>query len=433
MRFLHGFTVLITRYFCYNEGWLLTYGKKPKEGCTVMKNKAVILGSNYYIALSVMRCLAPYGVTTVAAEYSKNGAYALKSKHCKEVLMVPHYKKETKAFIKALIDYAKEQEAKPVLFPCADQYVEVIDENFDELKEHYLISQTEKGIYTKAMDKDSLYQIAEAYGMKVPETARITDDDFYEKIENVIKYPCIIKPADSPAFVAKFRRKIFKVHSRKELDEALAKVKDAKLEVVVQRIIPGFDDHMHTFDAYIDQNNKVTHWLTCQKLRQFPINFGASVFTQQKNVPELYEIGAPFLEYLTFKGFAEIEFKKDEVTGDFYLIEINVRYSNLNTMVAKAGLNMPYITYRELTGDPLPPKTVEETTGITFVYGYEDFLAVREYIKTKQLTLGHVIKTWFGRPKAYAIWSWSDPKPGLMVYAGVFKKIARKIFRIKKK
>jgi len=396
-----------------------------------MENKAVILGSNYYIALSVMRCLAPKGITTVAAEYSEEGAYAMKSKHCKEKLIVPHYKKETKAFIQALVDYAKKQSAKPILFPCADQYVEIIDENFETLKKYYLISQTEQGIYTKAMDKDSLYKIAEEYGMNVPETVRIGDENFYEKIETVLKYPCIVKPADSPAFVAKFRRKIFKVYSREELEETLAKVKEANLEVVVQRIIPGFDDHMHTFDAYINQDNKVTSWLTCQKYRQFPINFGASVYTGQKYIPELYDIGAPFLEYLTFKGFAEIEFKKDAENGKFYLIEINVRYTNFNTMVNKAGLNMPYITYRELTGDPLPPKVITENTGLVFRYAYEDCLAIRDYLRTKQLTLTSIIKSMF-QPKAYAIWSWSDPMPGLMVYKKVFGKIFRKVLRIKK-
>ena len=62
----------------------------------------------------------------------------------------------------------------------------------------------------------------------------------------------------------------------------------------MQRIIPGFDDHMYTFDAYMNQEGKVTHWVTCQKFRQYPINFGASVYTGQRYVPELYELGRHF-------------------------------------------------------------------------------------------------------------------------------------------
>src|SRR5699024_2729548 len=112
----------------------------------------------------------------------------------------------------------------------------------------------------------------------------------------IIKFPCLVKPVDSPSFVAKFRRKLFKVHSMEELQEKVDLAHEAGLEVIVQRIIPGFDDHMHTFDAYLNQDSKVTHWTTCQKLRQYPINFGASVYTVQRHFPELYDIGAKFLE-----------------------------------------------------------------------------------------------------------------------------------------
>ena len=40
------------------------------------------------------------------------------------------------------------------------------------------------------------------------------------------------------------------------------------------------------------------------------------------------------------------------------MIEINVRISNLNALLAQAGLNFPYIMYRDLIGDPLPPKAI---------------------------------------------------------------------------
>ncbi|NLY80095.1 MAG: carboxylate--amine ligase, partial [Lysinibacillus sp.] len=251
------------------------------------------------------------------------------------------------------------------------------------------------------------------HGIKIPESVSIDDEHFHEKVNDIIKFPCIVKPVDSPTFVSIFRKKIFKVHNMEELEQAIAKAKEANLEVFVQRIIPGFDDHMYTYDAYVNQQSKVTHWTTCQKFRQYPINFGASVYTIQRHVPELHEIGSKFLEAIGYKGFGEIEFKKDAETGDFYLIEINARITNFNNLLYKVGLNFPYITYRELTGNPLPPKAVTETTNRAFWYWYEDMLAIKGYLQTKQLSLGQIIKTFF-RPKAYAIWSWKDPKPGIV-------------------
>ncbi|WP_099158938.1 carboxylate--amine ligase [Virgibacillus ndiopensis] len=393
-----------------------------------MKNKAVILGTNYYIGLSAIRCLGTEGVHTVAVDYSDEDTYGAKSKYLSERVISPHYKEDTRAFVDFLIDYAKMQDAKPVLIPCHDSYVEVIDAYFDEFKEHYLIPQTEAGLYTKLMNKGNLRHFAQELGMAVPETVGVDEDNFEEKVETIIKFPCIVKPVDSPTFVAKFRRKLFKVYNFDELNEVLAKVKEAGLEVIVQRIIPGFDDHMYTFDAYLNQDSKVTHWLTCQKFRQYPINFGASVYTVQKYIPELYEIGSKFLEATGYKGFAEIEFKKDEDTGNYYLIEVNVRITNFNHLIYTLGLNIPYITYRELTGNPVEPKAITTTTNRAFWYGYEDMLAVKDYVKTGQLSVKDIVKTYF-RPKAYAIWDWKDPKPGINYSSMLIGKVAKKVFK----
>lgn len=393
-----------------------------------MNSKAVILGCNYYIGLSTIRCLGIHGIHTVAVDYSDKHAYGAKSKYTSERVIAPHYKEETKAFIDYLLDYARKQDAKPVLIPCHDSYVEVIDEYLDELRELYLIPQTEKGLYTKMMNKEVLHRLAQENGVNVPETVRVDEDNYLEKIESVVKYPCIVKPTDSPTFVAKFRRKLFKVHNRQELIEALEKAEKAGLEVIVQRIIPGFDDHMYTFDAYLNQDSKVANWVTCQKFRQYPINFGASVYTGQRYVQELYDIGAPFLETMGWKGFAEIEFKKDAETGKFYLIEVNCRITNLNHLLYKVGMNVPYLTYMELIGSPQPPSALKEETNRVFRYFYEDMLAIRDYMKTGQLSAGQVFKSLF-KPKAPAIWSWSDPKPGFAYASMIGGKIMKKLLR----
>lgn len=391
-----------------------------------MKNKAVILGCNYYIGLSTIRCLGIHGVHTVAVDYSAVHNYGADSKYTSERLVSPHYKEDTRAFIDFLKEYARQQSAPPVLIPCHDSYLEVVDEYLEELREYYLIPQNEPGIYTSMMNKEVLQRLALENGVAVPETVRVNEDNFFEKIDQIIKYPCIVKPTDSPSFVAKFRKKLFKVNNRAELEQALKTASEARLEVIVQRIIPGFDDHMYTFDAYLNQESKVTHWVTCQKFRQYPINFGASVYTGQKYVPELFDIGAPFLEKMKWKGFAEIEFKKDAETGQYYLIEINCRITNLNNLLYKVGVNIPYITYQELTGNIVPPpKVVREDTNRVFWYGYEDMLAIKGYIKTKQLTVGQVVKSLF-KPKAYAIWSWSDPKPAISFTSSIIGKFFKK-------
>lgn len=389
-------------------------------------HKAVVLGSNYYIGLSTIRCLGKQGVPVVAVDYSDENSYAFRSKYCLEKLIGPHYKNEPKNFLKFLMEYAKKQEVKPVLIPCADPYVEFVDEFFNELKEYFLFPQTEKGLYTLLMNKDTLMELAKKYGVRIPETVQIDEKNYIEKVETLIKYPCIVKPVDSPSFVSIFRRKIFMVHNRHELIEAVDKATKANLKVMVQRIIPGFDDHMYTFDAYMNQNSEVTHWTTCQKLRQYPINFGASVYTTQRYVPELYEISSKFFKEIGYKGFAEIEFKKDASSGEFYLIEINVRITNLNVLLDKVGINIPYLTYLDMTGQEIGKKAIQESTEVTFCYAFEDFFAVRDYLRKKQLNVFQIFSSLF-RKKAYALWDADDPKPFHYYNKMLMKKVRKKL------
>jgi len=389
-------------------------------------HKAVILGCNYFIGLSAIRCLGIHGIHTVAVDYAQANTFGAESKYCSERLTAPHYKEDPQGFIQFLKDYASKQNVPPVLIPCHDSYVEIVDEYLDELRSCFLIPQTEAGLYTKLMNKETLEKLAVEAGVAVPETVRVDEENFIDKVEQIIKYPCMVKPTDSPSFVAKFRVKIFLVNNSEELLQAVENARQAGLEVIIQRIIPGFDDHMYTFDAYSNQDAKVVQWVTCQKFRQFPINFGQSVYTTQRYVPELYDIGARFLEKIGYKGFSEIEFKKDPETGNFYLIEVNVRITTLNVMLNKVGMNVPYITYLELTGGTVPPFALRENTRRTFHYLYEDILAVRDYKRTGQLTIGQVVKSLF-RPKSAAIWDWKDPKPGFVFTKMVLGKVLGRI------
>ncbi len=390
-------------------------------------NRAVVLGVNYFIGLGVSRRLGVKGVHVVACDYDQN-AYGFKSKYIKEKLITPHYRDESAAFVDFLVDYAKQQAEKPVLLPCADPYVEVVDANRDYLSQYFLLPSMPQGLQTSLLEKGPLADYCRKHNVLIPETILTTEDNLIERVEAEIGYPCIIKPVNSYDFVAKFRHKMFYINDRDELLAAIARADEAGLAVFVQRIVRGFDDCMYTYDAYLNEQSVVTHWATCQKFRQFPINFGASVYTKQCVVPELHDIGAPFLEAVGYKGFAEIEFKKDAESGKFYLIEINTRYTTLDVLINKCGINMPYVTYRELVGDPLPPAHLTENSERYFWYAYEDILAVREYIKAGQLTTGQVFKSYLNK-KAHAIWDSKDPKPYFAFVKQVLGKMKKRAGR----
>lgn len=393
-------------------------------------NKALVLGTNYYIGLSIIRCLGEKNVRVVACDYDFKSSYGAKSKYVSEILHIEGLNDINKTVCDSLIEYAKLQEKKPVLYPSHDKYVEFIDNFYDELSEYFLISQ-KKGLNSILMDKWKLDEVAKKYGVKIPESININDDNLYDNLDR-LGYPCMIKPTDTVIFTKIFRSKSFICETLEEVVTYVEKCKDKGIDAVVQEIIPGFDDCMETYDSYIDKNGITTHYMTGQKLRQWPINFGASVFTRQKYIEDAITIGKKFMEDMGYRGFSEIEFKRHSKTRELYLIEINVRTTNFNTLINKVGINMPYITYCDLTDKDMPKNLyLEKDTNTAFIYGFEDFFAVINYKRAGQQAISKSIYDTITKKWAPAIFSIKDMKPWFTFNAMIMKKIFNKLFRRK--
>lgn len=78
-------------------------------------NKAVVLGCNYYIGLSVIRCLGVEGVHVVACDYDFENSYGARSKYISEFLKVYNLNKDDRKTFIELLEYGKSQTEKPVL------------------------------------------------------------------------------------------------------------------------------------------------------------------------------------------------------------------------------------------------------------------------------------------------------------------------------
>jgi len=394
------------------------------------KHQALVLGSNYYIGLSTIRCLGKMNVPVIVADYNKKEAYGSYSKYVSKSLIPPYYKEDPEGFVEYLMEYGKKQEKPPVLIPTADPYVEIVDRYWDRLKTVFLLPDLAQGYLSAIVDKDRLYAMMKERGILVPETFELTEENLYEKVEKELGYPCVVKPVDSHSFVKTFRKKLFKVHNEKELIEAVEKAKDKELSVVVQRIIEGPDTNKYTFDAYVNSKGKVSHCSSFHLLRLYPNDYGASVYTEHYYNEEIFDYGKKILESIGFRGFAELEFKKDEKNGQYYLMEINVRIVNFNTLLEKIGLNIPYILYRDLTGNPLPDKGVRETKNRVFWYLYEDLWAIRQYLKSGKRTVTGVLRSLM-RPKAPAIFDWKDLYPVVKYNQLLLGKVLRRVLRKK--
>ncbi len=391
-----------------------------------MQTPVVMLGANFYTALGAIRTLGRRGVPVYALDYHFPTAYALSSRYVKEKILIPDINRDESALFQFLMKLGTRFPEKPVLMASADNYALMISRYAKELGRYYIFPAMPAGLLEKIIDKKGLSQLAEEHGLKGPQTFFADKETDLMMIAGAISYPCIVKPALSHKFVRIFRQKCLRANTEQELIATLKQATSAGLEVMVQEIIPGFDDHMYVFDAYVNSHGLITHTFCGQKLRQFPINFGSSTLTHQIYDQELATLGLEYMKRIGYRGYGEIEFKKHPETGEYFLIEINARLSTLNVLFDKCGVEFTYIMYRDLIGKPLPEKHLTEDTNWAFWHAYEDFISVGAYLKSGQLTFRQVLKPWLSHRKAHAIWAADDIKPLFSFSRLIAGKIIRK-------
>lgn len=399
----------------------------------VQQIPVVILGANFYTALGAIRTLGRRGIPVYALDYHFPTAYALSSRYVTRKILCPNVNTEESGLADFLIDLGKEFPAKPVLMATADNYALLISRYAEQLADYYIFPDNKAGLLEKIIDKKGLSQLALEHDLRIPQTYIVDQNSDLSEIYRDIKYPCIIKPALSHKFVKIFRQKCLLTDNKTGLLSALETARVSELEVMVQEIIPGFDDRMYVFDVYVDRQGRATHTFSAQKLRQFPINFGSSTLTHHLYDQEMIELGLDYIKRLGYRGYCEIEFKKHPSTKEFYMIEINARLSTLNVLFDKCGIEFVFIMYKDLIGEPLPDFHLKEEKPWAFWHAYEDTISIAAYLKKKQLTIGQIAKPWLSHRKAHAIWAADDIKPLFSFTRLILGKAAGKLRRILKR
>lgn len=389
----------------------------------------VYLGGNHYTALGGIRTLGRRGVPVYALDYNFSTAYALSSRYVKEKVLCPWIGDSEKNFADFLLKLSEHFQEPPVLMASHDAYAIVMSNYTDVLSKKYLFHRGEQGLFANLINKKGLYGFSLKYGLPMPLTFFLASQEEEEKAIKEMAYPCIVKPVISHEFTKVFRKKCFIINNAVELKDALKKTRKAKIEVMVQEIVPGFDDQMFLLDVFINKKGEATHSLTMQKLRQYPINFGVTSFGRQLYVPEIIEPGIDFLQKVGYQGFCEIEFKRHSESGKYLMVDFNARLTNFTSLLDACGMEAAYLIYRDLINKPLPPRHLRENMNRAFYHFFEDSVASYAYLHSGQLKLWQIIKPLLKYKKVHAVWAIDDVKPFFNFY---WMKIKRQFKKLKR-
>jgi len=309
----------------------------------------------YYNGLAIIRELGRRGVTVYALDNCRSvGTFSRYGRY----LPCPDPQVAESAFINFLINLGPSYDNKPVLFPTNDHWAVAIARHKEKLSQFYHPCVAARETVELIIEKHRFYNWAISRGYPVPRSWRgsatqdIPDRAFplaakpeYRRISS--NDPEIKKQAK---VMDKLRLNV--IRDRKELVEYITKYRKLLSGLLLQEYVEGMSDCMYTIGVYANHYHEVLGMFTGRKVRGFPPDVGDCVVGQIEQVPEeLKTMVKKICREIQYQGIAEFEFKKDSVSGEFKLIEINPRSWSWVGITPYCGVSLPWLAYCDLTGN----------------------------------------------------------------------------------
>jgi predicted ATP-grasp superfamily ATP-dependent carboligase len=124
---------------------------------------------------------------------------------------------------------------------------------------------------------------------------------------------------------------------------------------MVQELIPGGDDELYSLGSYLRADGEALGLFSGRKLKQVPPLIGTCRVGEAVWVQDVVDAGLRLLRGLRFHGISQVEFKRDPRDGRYKLMEVNPRLWQWHGLAAACGVDLPLIAYRDLTGEPVEP------------------------------------------------------------------------------
>ena len=124
--------------------------------------------------------------------------------------------------------------------------------------------------------------------------------------------------------------------------------------MVVQEIItgPGLKQ-IGSICHVMDEAESASAIAWFRELRTAPIYFGSASVVEPVSDPETELLCDSFFHAIKYKGLCELELKRDGRDGRIKLIEANPRYSVTADAAPYAGVDLGWLHYLDLVGEPV--------------------------------------------------------------------------------
>jgi predicted ATP-grasp superfamily ATP-dependent carboligase len=315
------------------------------------KGTAVVVEVAWVNGLAAIRSLGRRGLRVLAVDH-RPYALGFRSRYA-EPRIAPDPLDDEDGFVAALRSLAGETDDVLPVFPTHDEHVNAIARHADVLGEHYRFPFPSWDVLERIQSKRHQLETAEAAGVPVPRTLYPQSVEEARAAGDEVGYPLIVKPSANVGFRRSHKRQLFRCETPAELERAYEAA--ASYEPMVQELVPGGAEEMYTLGSYLDRDGQALGLFSGRKVSQTRGYMGSARVGESIWVDEVVEQGLALLRALGFHGVSQVEVMRDPRDGRYKLLEVNPRLWQWHSLAAACGVDLPYIAYRDLVGDPLPP------------------------------------------------------------------------------
>ena len=400
----------------------------------------LILDADMVPALTAARSLYDKGIPVDLAYSQRCMERPLStwSRSCGSVLRYPDPLESPAEFVQWINERVNENRYR-LIIPVTERSLVVLARNLSTstLNDHLAIPPTEA--LEKVLDKSLTLELADKLGIPYPARHRIDSSARLDELlaTSQLNFPLVLKPVSSISGTK--RKNVFtQLHVDYAFDEEELLTKGHELLEVTPLLIQEYVSGRGVGIEVIAKHGNVVFAFQHRRIHELPLSGGGSTYRESVQInPDMREAAERLVKALGWHGVAMVEFKHDEESGHFWLMEINGRFWGSLPLSVAAGADFPWLLYQLHTTGTVADKLPPPTPGIHCRKLSAD-LAWYE-----QVMRGHYDPRLFHRPPGrqllsqtlraftpghrFDVQSLSDPVPGIVDFYRIMRSQARRL------
>jgi D-aspartate ligase len=386
---------------------------------TGRKTPVVVVGCRL-AALAIMRTLGSAGVPVYGVD-ADPGAPALKSRYCRERIILPLDEARPAAFVEGLLALGRRL-GKAVLIPTSDETTQVVANHARELSEFFIFQNNSPALIHQLTSKREMFSLAMTHNVPTPATIFPTSVEDVESYARTGAFPVMLKGIFGNRLELRTRKKMVIVENPEDLVKIYAEMEDPESpNLMLQEYIPGGDDTIFIFNGYFNAESDCLVGFTGYKLRQFPVHVGCASLGECRWVEDVAATTIRFMKAVGYKGILDIGYRFDARDGQYKVLDINPRVGQaFRLFTATNDHDVVKALYLDFTGQPQPPARCRDGRR----WMIEDFDFISSYHYYCEGTLG--LRSWLRSLQGVEEAAWfdlRDPLPFLSMVGAMTKRV----------